>query len=197
MTPWDTDRWITTSDVERSRTSFDLDGLRRAVDVMRTAGTVNRFLDIGCGFGGLARLVGDHLGATEVHGVDIDPRVVDEVKSKDISLVLQDASAGSLPYEDGFFDAVMTLGMMDYLEYFDGVIPAKSAASPGPAARCWSRCRTWPAGTTGCCCCSGTSRATSRSRTRSSPAPPNARTAFRASSPPVTFTSRPCARSWS
>ena len=36
--------------------------------------------------------------------------------------MLQDASAGPLPYGDGYFDFVMTLGMMDYLKYFDGVI---------------------------------------------------------------------------
>lgn len=122
MTSWDTDRWITPSDVERSRTSFDLDGLRRAVDVSRNSSAVDRFLDIGCGFGGLARLVGDYVGAKEVHGVDIDPRIVDEAHEKNVSVVLQDASAGPLPYEDGYFDAVMTLGMMDYLDYFDGVI---------------------------------------------------------------------------
>jgi methionine biosynthesis protein MetW len=121
MTSWNTERWITPSDVERSRTSYDLDGLRAAVDTIHDTG-VKRFLDIGCGFGGLARLVGDYLGADEVHGVDIDPRVVEEAAQKNVSVVLQDASEGTLPYEDGYFDAVMSLGMMDYLQYFDGVI---------------------------------------------------------------------------
>jgi len=107
--------------VERSRTSYDLDGLRAAVDTF-AADRVDRFLDIGCGFGGLARLVGYYVGATEVHGVDIDPRVKDEAREKNVEVVLQDASGGPLPYEDGYFDAVMSLGMMDYLQYFDGVI---------------------------------------------------------------------------
>jgi SAM-dependent methyltransferase len=122
VSTWDADRWITAADIERSRTSLDLDGLRSAVDASRGAGGVERLLDIGCGFGGLARLTGDYLDAHEVHGVDIDPRVVDEASEKKVSVVLQDASAGPLPYEDGYFDLVMTLGMMDYLNYFDGVI---------------------------------------------------------------------------
>lgn len=89
---------------------------------MGVVGKVDRFLDVGCGFGGLARLAGERLGASEIHGVDIDPRVVEEAKKKNVSVVLQDASAEPLPFDDGYFDATMTLGMMDYLSYFDGVI---------------------------------------------------------------------------
>lgn len=99
-----------------------MDGLRKALNVVRGIGPVTRVLDIGCGFGGLARLAGDYLGATEIHGIDIDPRVVDEARGKGVSVVLQDAGAGPLPFGDEFFDVTMTFGMMDYLEYFDGVI---------------------------------------------------------------------------
>ncbi|MEI6506630.1 MAG: class I SAM-dependent methyltransferase [Planctomycetota bacterium] len=66
--------------------------------------------------------MGEFLGAGEIHGVDIDPRVVDEATAKGVSVTLKDASSGPLPFEDGYFDATMTLGMMDYLDYFDGVI---------------------------------------------------------------------------
>jgi SAM-dependent methyltransferase len=118
---WDAKKWITPRDVERSRTSRDLDGLRHAAELLRGQGR-HRFLDIGCGFGGLTRLVGDHLGASEIHGIDIDPRVEDEVRTKQVQFVRHDAAQGQFPYDDGHFDAVMTLGMMDYLEYFDGMI---------------------------------------------------------------------------
>jgi SAM-dependent methyltransferase len=118
---WDVERWITPQDVERSRTSSDLSGLRRAADALRVQRPA-RFLDIGCGFGGLARLVGDYIGASEIHGLDVDPRIVDEARSKGVVTELRDASAGPMPYADGYFDAIMSLGMMDYLQYFDPVI---------------------------------------------------------------------------
>ena len=35
---------------------------------------------------------------------------------------LRDASSGPMPYADGYFDAIMSLGMMDYLQYFDPVV---------------------------------------------------------------------------
>jgi SAM-dependent methyltransferase len=118
---WNVERWITPQDVERSRTSTDLSGLRRAADALAVQ-RPTRFLDIGCGFGGLARLVGDYIGATEIHGLDIDSRIVDEARGKGVVVELRDASAGPMPYADGYFDAIMSLGMMDYLVYFDPVI---------------------------------------------------------------------------
>lgn len=118
---WDSTRWITPQDVARSRTSRDLDGLRSAAERLRGKAQ-GRFLDIGCGFGGLTRLVGDHLAASEIHGIDIDPRVEEEVRGKHVRFVLHDAGQGTFPFHDEHFDSIMTLGMMDYLEYFDGMI---------------------------------------------------------------------------
>lgn len=121
MGEWNSDQWITDTDRDRSRTALDLPGLRRAADQLRTD-SLERFLDIGCGFGGLARLVGDYIDATEVHGVDIDPRVTVEAKQKGVIAVEQDVEEAPLPYPDDYFDAMMTLGMMDYLDYFDPLI---------------------------------------------------------------------------
>ena len=45
-----------------------------------------------------------------------------EAVSKGVDVTLQNAAAGPLPFADGSFDAVMTLGMMDYLVSFDGLI---------------------------------------------------------------------------
>jgi len=118
---WDPARWITDNDRERSRTSHGLNDLRRALDEVGSE-PVTRFLDVGCGYGGLSRLAGEYLGAEQVHGVDIDDRVVDEAVAKGVQVTLQDVSAGPLPFQDGSFDGVMTLGMMDYLVSFDGVV---------------------------------------------------------------------------
>ena len=117
---WDTAQ-ITARDVQRSRTSRDLDGLRRAVDAI-AGEQVERLLDVGCGFGGLARLVGDSLGATEVHGVDVDRGVVDEARAKNVQVSVKDVAVEPLPFEDEYFDVVMSMGMMDYLDFFDPLI---------------------------------------------------------------------------
>lgn len=120
MGKWDVGL-VTDTDRVRSRTSLDLGGLKRAAEVIDKQGPVNRFLDIGCGFGGLANLVGTYLEADEIHGLDIDPRVEAESKSKGVITTIYDAEEG-LPYDEHSFDVVMTLGMMDYLPFFDGMV---------------------------------------------------------------------------
>lgn len=121
MRAWDPERWVTDSDRGRSRTSYSLDDLRRAVDEL-DGSNVQRLLDIGCGYGGLPALVGERLAAEEIHGIDIDPRVETEARSKGVEVTIQDADEEGLPYPDVHFDVVMTLGMMDYLVSFDGLI---------------------------------------------------------------------------
>lgn len=115
-------RHLTERDFSRSRTSYDLDDLEDALQPLVTSGPVNRLLDVGCGFGGLSALVGEAIGAKEVHGLDIDDRVVDEARSKGVRVELADAGGAPLPYPDGHFDIVMTLGMMDYLVHFDAMV---------------------------------------------------------------------------
>jgi SAM-dependent methyltransferase len=121
MAGWHPERWVTDNDRERSRTSHNLEDLRDSLSPI--VGTpIEQLLDIGCGYGGLPALVGEYMSAKQVHGLDIDPRVEEEAKSKHVAVVIQDADQQGLPYSNGQFDLVMTLGMMDYLVSFDRLI---------------------------------------------------------------------------
>ena len=117
----DAEKWITDNDRIRARTAHDLACLRQAVRPLRHS-CARRVLDVGCGFGGLAKLVGESIGAAEIHGVDIDPEVLDEARSKGVKAVLVSAEDAVLPYPDGYFDVIMTLGIMDQMPTFDGLL---------------------------------------------------------------------------
>jgi SAM-dependent methyltransferase len=122
VTPvWDVEGWITDNDRIRTRTTHDLPGLFQAVRPLRDV-PARRFLDIGCGFGGLTKLVGESIGVADVHGVDIDPQVLDEARSKGVEAVLIDAEEAALPYPEEHFDVIMTLGIMDQMPAFDGLL---------------------------------------------------------------------------
>jgi len=121
MPAGDVEKWLTDNDRIRARTTHDLPGLFEAVRPLRDLST-RRLLDIGCGFGGLSKLVGESIGAAEIHGLDIDPEVVDEARSKGVEAVLVDVAEAALPYPDEHFDVVMTLGIMDQLPAFDGLL---------------------------------------------------------------------------
>ena len=120
-TAWRNSAWVTAQDISRSRTGQDLDGLNRAASALRTE-RKGPFLDIGCGYGGLSRLVGDHLESEEIHGIDIDPRVIPEAREKGVIALQHDAGDEPLPYRAESLQYVMTLGMMDYLTFFDGLV---------------------------------------------------------------------------
>jgi 2-polyprenyl-3-methyl-5-hydroxy-6-metoxy-1,4-benzoquinol methylase len=82
-------RWITDNDLHRSRTSWNVGDLVAAIEPLRDAGA-KRLLDIGCGYGGLSKLVGEIIGADEVHGIDIDEAVMEEARGKGVqSIVLE------------------------------------------------------------------------------------------------------------
>lgn len=112
---------LTSNDRERSATSSGLASLLEALGPI-PRDPDRRILDVGCGFGGLTRVVGDEIGATELAGVDIDPSVVSEGETKGVAIEICDVEEKPLPYEDEYFDFVMSLGMMDYLPTFDGVL---------------------------------------------------------------------------
>jgi SAM-dependent methyltransferase len=85
-------------------------------------GKCKDILDIGCGYGGLTSTVGRHLGAATVYGVDIDPRGKEEAEEKGVTFECLDVERTPLPYADASFDFVMSLGMLDYLPTFDGLL---------------------------------------------------------------------------
>ncbi|MBI3668287.1 MAG: class I SAM-dependent methyltransferase [Acidobacteria bacterium] len=83
---------------------------------------LRRLLDIGCGFGGLTRLIGEYLEISELHGVDLDGRVLEEARQKGVVTHHIDVGEAKLPFPDGYFDLIVSFGMLDYLPYFDDIL---------------------------------------------------------------------------
>jgi ubiquinone/menaquinone biosynthesis C-methylase UbiE len=105
--------WITASDFSRSATAHMLRDLKLALEPLRHAG-IQRMLDIGCGFGGVARFVGMHLGVNDIHGLDGDLSVLAEARAKGVAAELADLAVEPLPYPDGTFNLVTSFGMLDF-----------------------------------------------------------------------------------
>lgn len=72
-----------------------------------------RVLEIGCGEGTLLEMLGE---ANQVYGVDISLTGVERARQKGIEVHHLDASNQTLPYEDGFFDVVITLETIEHVE---------------------------------------------------------------------------------
>jgi len=113
--------YITDKDKERSYSSHIIPDLIKVIANIKDQ-NICKILDIGCGYGGIVKLIGDYLGASELYGVDIDNEAVKIAESRGIKALTLDAEGERLPYEDNYFDIVLSLGVFDYFKYWDHII---------------------------------------------------------------------------
>jgi SAM-dependent methyltransferase len=116
-------KWITDQDRERSYSSHIVPELISTISLLKKQEvTIRKILDIGCGFGGLLKLIGEYLGAEELCGIDIDEEAVEAARARGIKAVKLDVEKEKIPFPDDHFDLVMTLGVLDYFAIWDDVI---------------------------------------------------------------------------
>lgn len=65
-----------------------------------------KVLDVGCGIGLIAREVFTMFGC-EVHGLDMNPKLIEKAKEKFPEGILEVGDAAKMPYEDNTFDCTM------------------------------------------------------------------------------------------
>lgn len=84
------------------------------------SGPGQRVLDLGCGTGTLALLVKERQPAAEVLGLDADPEMLDQARSKaeraGVELRLDEGFSTELPYPDSSFDRVLSTLFFHHLD---------------------------------------------------------------------------------
>jgi ubiquinone/menaquinone biosynthesis C-methylase UbiE len=91
-----------------------------------------RILDVGCGSGGLARLLVEE--GAEVTGVDPNPQALAAARMLAPAARFEEASAEALPFEDAAFDVVLVVNALHHvpLDAMDrAVAEAARVARPG------------------------------------------------------------------
>ena len=115
------EKWITSNDLRRSATASMITDLTRALQPLRGR-RFRRLLDIGCGFGGVTRLIGEYLEISELHGIDLDAKALEEAREKGVVTHHINVGEANLPFPDGYFDLVVSFGMFDYFPFFDDIL---------------------------------------------------------------------------
>ncbi|HWE63320.1 MAG TPA: class I SAM-dependent methyltransferase [Chloroflexota bacterium] len=89
---------------------------QRAVGLLPTAG---RVLDLGCAFGyGTRMLARTH----QAYGLDASPRFIARARRAAPEIPFALAPAEALPYEDGFFDGVLLLDVLEHVRREERVL---------------------------------------------------------------------------
>jgi ubiquinone/menaquinone biosynthesis C-methylase UbiE len=81
-----------------------------------------RMLDLGCGYGGLAKLIGTTLGFNEVYGIDINQHRLPIAKEKGVHVYECNLEKESFPFSDNYFDLATSFGVLEHLTFFDNMI---------------------------------------------------------------------------
>ena len=85
-------------------------------------GSPTRVLDIGCGDGGLLRLVKQAAPESEVFGIDISHETVSKACKRGIDARIVDIDCGALPFNEGYFDCVFCGEIIEHLKDTDHLL---------------------------------------------------------------------------
>lgn len=81
-----------------------------------------RMLHLGCGYGGLSKLISNILGFKEVYGVDLDKQRIAVAESRSLRVFNLDLERDPLPFPPNYFDLVTSLGVLEHLKFYDNLI---------------------------------------------------------------------------
>jgi len=80
-----------------------------------------RMLDLGCGYGGLSKLISDILGFNEVYGVDLDDQRLAIAKERGLFTFKCNLEEGPPPFPANYFELVTAFGVLEHLKFYDNL----------------------------------------------------------------------------
>ena len=117
----DASKVLTEDDFAVSATAHMVKDYLKALQLIGKS-QINRVLDLGCGFGGMTKLVANFFSATEVYGVDIDSERLKVAESRGLRTIRTDIGTGKLPFPSDYFDLVISNGVIEHLCFYDNLI---------------------------------------------------------------------------
>lgn len=82
---------------------------------------IDTIVDLGCGRGEFAALLGNELNATEVHGVELTNQYRKEAEERDVIFHVLNLEADTLPFDDKSVDLVISFGVLEHIKYYDNL----------------------------------------------------------------------------
>lgn len=112
---------LTEDDFAVSATALMVKDYLKALQVIGKC-KIDRVLDLGCGFGGMTKVVANFFSATEVYGVDIDSERLKAAENRELRVIRADIGTDKLPFPPNYFDLVISNGVIEHLSFYDNLI---------------------------------------------------------------------------
>jgi len=110
-------------DFDSSATLQSLEDLMPLLFELKSMNTnINSMVDLGCGYGGLTRLIADYLGVKHVYGIDLDDERLKIARSRNIITYKVNLEEDKLPFDDETIDLVTSFGVLEHLRFYDNPI---------------------------------------------------------------------------
>jgi len=117
----DASKVLTKDDFAISVSTLMLKDLQKALQLIGDC-KINRMLDLGCGFGGMTKLVANFFSATEAYGADINSERLKVAESRGLRTIRTNLDVDKLPFPSNYFNLLMSLGVIEHLRYYDNLI---------------------------------------------------------------------------
>ena len=117
----DAGKVLTENDFAISMSTLMLKDFQKALQLINEC-KVNRMLDLGCGFGGMTKVVADFFSATEVYGADMNSDRLKVAEGRGLRTIRTNFEVDKLPFPSNYFDLVMSFGVIEHLRYYDNLI---------------------------------------------------------------------------
>lgn len=96
--------------------------LRRLLKAFNNLNAASRVLEVGCGAGSFIRALKTQRPELNCFGTDISREAISRAQSQDNSVVYNVCSDNSLPYEDGFFDGIFLIDVLEHVSWPENLL---------------------------------------------------------------------------
>jgi SAM-dependent methyltransferase len=117
---------LNNSSTEDWQASYTIKGLKNIFSLLnfvkQNEPSPTGILDLGCGYGGLTKTVGQFLSCKNLYGIEIDPERIPIAKERGIKIISVDLGSKNWPIDSNSVDLITSFGVLEHVPLWDNLL---------------------------------------------------------------------------